>query len=110
MKAEAVPLGEKLLEQEATLDHPFASHSITTDNLKTITAKISVTSARHAPKILPPDRTDPDARTDAALLSVTLLWIEHNQTAASQHAINIDRPPCTVRSQRYGAKPRNKWR
>jgi hypothetical protein len=39
MKAEAVPLGEKLLEQEATLDHPFASHSITTDNLKTLRRK-----------------------------------------------------------------------
>jgi Spy/CpxP family protein refolding chaperone len=45
MKAEAVPLGEKLLEQEATLDHLFASHSITADSLKTITAKIGVTRA-----------------------------------------------------------------
>jgi Spy/CpxP family protein refolding chaperone len=45
MKAEAVPLGAKLLEQEATLDHLFASHSITADNLKTITAQIGVTQA-----------------------------------------------------------------
>jgi Spy/CpxP family protein refolding chaperone len=45
MKAEAVPLGEKLLEQEATLDHLFASHSITVDSLKTVTAKIGVTRA-----------------------------------------------------------------
>jgi len=40
-----VPLGEKLLEQEATFDHLFASHSITADSLKTITAKIGATRA-----------------------------------------------------------------
>jgi hypothetical protein len=45
MKAEAVPLGEKLLEQEATLDHLFASHSITADSLNIITVKIGVTRA-----------------------------------------------------------------
>jgi Spy/CpxP family protein refolding chaperone len=45
MKAEAVSLGEKLLEQEATLDYLFASPSITADSLKTITAKIGVTQA-----------------------------------------------------------------
>jgi hypothetical protein len=33
MRAEAVPLGEKLLAQEAALDQQFASHSITAEGL-----------------------------------------------------------------------------
>jgi hypothetical protein len=45
MKAEAVPLGAKLLEQEAALDQLFATHSVTADNLKTATEQIGVTQA-----------------------------------------------------------------
>jgi phage-related minor tail protein len=45
MKAEAVPLGEKLLAQEAQLDEQFASHSITAESLKAATAEIGVTQA-----------------------------------------------------------------
>src|SRR5215472_13669638 len=45
MKAEAVPLGEKLLGQETALDRLFASHAITAENLKTVTADIGVTQA-----------------------------------------------------------------
>jgi Spy/CpxP family protein refolding chaperone len=45
MKAEAVPLGERLLEQEGALDNMFASRSITAENLKTMTAEIGVTQA-----------------------------------------------------------------
>jgi len=45
MKAEAVPLGAKLLEQEAALDQLFAAHSVTADNLKTATEQIGVTQA-----------------------------------------------------------------
>src|SRR6516162_7105607 len=41
MKAEAIPLGAKLLEQEAELDRQFASHSITAESLKNITAQIA---------------------------------------------------------------------
>ena len=43
MKAEAVPLGTQLLEQEAALDQQFASHSITPESLKAATAAIGVT-------------------------------------------------------------------
>jgi hypothetical protein len=43
MKAEAVPLGAKLLEQEATLDRQFASRSVTPGSLKAATAAIGVT-------------------------------------------------------------------
>src|SRR6516225_3814764 len=43
MKAEAVPLGEKLLEQEAALDRQFASRSITPERLKAATKAIGVT-------------------------------------------------------------------
>ena len=45
MKAEAVPLGAKLLEQEAALDQLFATHSVTADNLKTATEQIGLTQA-----------------------------------------------------------------
>ena len=45
MKAEAVPLGVTLLEQEAALDQLFATHSVTADNLKTATEQIGVTQA-----------------------------------------------------------------
>ena len=38
MKAEAVPLGERLLEQEAALDQQFASRSVTPESLKAATA------------------------------------------------------------------------
>jgi hypothetical protein len=34
MKAEAVPIGAKLIEQEADLDKQFATHSVTQDSLK----------------------------------------------------------------------------
>jgi hypothetical protein len=43
MKAEAVPLGSRLLDQEAALDQQFADHSITPETLKAATAQIGVT-------------------------------------------------------------------
>ncbi len=43
MKAEAAPLGAKLLNQEATLDQQFATHSITPETLKSETAQIGMT-------------------------------------------------------------------
>jgi hypothetical protein len=43
MKAEALPIGAKLLEQETELDRLFASRSITSDNLKAATTAIAVT-------------------------------------------------------------------
>ena len=45
MKAEAVPLGAKLLEQEAALDQQFASRSVTPESLKAATTAIGVTEA-----------------------------------------------------------------
>jgi hypothetical protein len=45
MKAEAVPLGAKLLEQEAALDEQFANHSVTAESLKMTTAEIGATQA-----------------------------------------------------------------
>jgi hypothetical protein len=43
MKAEAVPLGSRLLEQESDLDRDFANHTITPDSLKASTAAIAQT-------------------------------------------------------------------
>jgi Spy/CpxP family protein refolding chaperone len=45
MKAEALPLGAKLLDQEAALDGQFADRSITPETLKAETAQIGVTQA-----------------------------------------------------------------
>jgi hypothetical protein len=45
MKAEAVPIGVKLIEQETLLDQQFASRSITPDLLQAATAEIGVTQA-----------------------------------------------------------------
>src|SRR5262249_52625689 len=66
MKAEAVPLGERLLEQEAALDQQFASRTVTPQRLKTAPAAIGVTQGKlqkphlkshlQTPQILTPDQ------------------------------------------------------
>jgi hypothetical protein len=43
MKAEAVPLGSRLLQQEAEFDREFANHAVTPESLKASTAAIAVT-------------------------------------------------------------------
>jgi len=43
MKAEAVSLGAKMIEQEADLDNQFASHTVTPESLKTSTAAVAAT-------------------------------------------------------------------
>jgi hypothetical protein len=43
MKAEAVPLGSKLIEQEADLDTQFASRTVTPESLKASTAAVAAT-------------------------------------------------------------------
>jgi hypothetical protein len=43
MKAEAVPLGTKLIEQEANLDQQFANHFVTPESLKETTAAAAAT-------------------------------------------------------------------
>src|SRR6478735_7880156 len=45
MKAEALPIGAKLLAQEAALDKAFASRAITAHSLKDATEQIGVTQA-----------------------------------------------------------------
>ena len=46
MKAEAIPLGERLIEQETQLDALFANREITLASLQTVTAEIGATQAR----------------------------------------------------------------
>jgi hypothetical protein len=46
MKAEAVRLGSKLIEQEADLDKQFASRTITPESLKALTASVAVTQGQ----------------------------------------------------------------
>ena len=43
MKAEAMPLGSKLIEQESDLDKQFASHTVTPESLKASTAAVAAT-------------------------------------------------------------------
>src|SRR3979411_2199425 len=43
MKAEAVPLGSKLIEQEADLDKQFAGRTVTPDSLRASTAAMAAT-------------------------------------------------------------------
>jgi hypothetical protein len=43
MKAEAMPLGAHLIEQEADLDHQFASRTVTAESLKASTAAVAAT-------------------------------------------------------------------
>jgi hypothetical protein len=43
MKAEAIPVGTRLIEQEAELDRLFASRAITADRLKSVTSSIAET-------------------------------------------------------------------
>jgi Spy/CpxP family protein refolding chaperone len=43
MKAEALPLGARLIEQEAALDRQFAVHTVTPESLRTATAEVAST-------------------------------------------------------------------
>src|SRR5260370_1279253 len=43
MKAEALPLGSKLIEQEAELDKQFATRTVTPESLKATTAAVAMT-------------------------------------------------------------------
>ncbi len=43
MKAEAMPIGAKLIEQEAALDKQFADRTVTAESLKTSTAAVAIT-------------------------------------------------------------------
>jgi hypothetical protein len=45
MKAETIPIGERLIAQEAALDRLFAEHAITPEKLNTATAEIGATQA-----------------------------------------------------------------
>src|SRR4051795_9619148 len=43
MKAEALPLGSRLIEQEADLDRQFATRRVTPESLKALTAAAAIT-------------------------------------------------------------------
>lgn len=46
MKAEAVPVGERLIAREAALDRAFAERTISPESLQTLTAAIGATQAQ----------------------------------------------------------------
>jgi Spy/CpxP family protein refolding chaperone len=46
MKQEAIPLGARLIEQEADLDRQFAGRTITLETLKAATTSIAITQGR----------------------------------------------------------------
>src|ERR1700712_1404727 len=43
MKAETIPIGERLIGQEEALDRLFANHTVTSDALQVVTAQIGET-------------------------------------------------------------------
>ena len=46
MKAETIPIGERLIDQETALDSLFAEHKVTAENLAAVTAEIGDTQAK----------------------------------------------------------------
>ena len=46
MKAEAIPIGERLIDEETALDRRFAAHSITPESLSADVAAIGATQAK----------------------------------------------------------------
>src|SRR3954468_6372728 len=46
MKNETIPIGERLIEQEAALDSLFAEHAITAEKVSAATAEIGATQAQ----------------------------------------------------------------
>ena len=46
MKAEAVSLGAKLIEQEAELDHQFSGRTIAPESLRSMTAAMAATQGQ----------------------------------------------------------------
>jgi Spy/CpxP family protein refolding chaperone len=46
MKAEAIPLGNRIIEQEAELDRQFASRSVTAESLRAATTAIAATQGQ----------------------------------------------------------------
>ncbi len=77
MKMEAVPLGSKLLEQEAELDRQFADRIVTPESLKASTAAVAVTQgalARSPSQISSLDRGPAHPGPDAALCRTARIW------------------------------------
>ena len=73
MKAQALPLGSKLIEQEADLDKQFASRTVTPESLKASTAAVAITQGelRENPsQVSPFDGCRSQPRPDAALCRV----------------------------------------
>jgi hypothetical protein len=46
MKAEAIPLGDRIIEQEAELDRQFASRSVTAESLRAAIAAVAATQGQ----------------------------------------------------------------
>ncbi len=82
MKAEAEPLGEKLLAQEAALNKQFAEQTITPESLKAATAEIGLTQAQLRSLT---DREYTLGRTSSAIFHVERIYFER-LNAAPPHA------------------------
>ena len=76
MKAEAMPLGAKLIEQEAELDKQFATRTVTPESLKASTAAVAATqgdAARDPPEISFVDRKHSDPVADDEICGIARL-------------------------------------
>jgi hypothetical protein len=84
MKAEAIPVGSRLIEQEMELDRLFASRTITAERLKTMTASIAETQGalRDTHLKYPVDSVTSEPAPDAALCRVARLHRQRKPTAS----------------------------
>jgi hypothetical protein len=86
MKAEAVPLGEELIDREAVLDRLFADRRATVESIGAATAAIARNpgaSADGAPEISPVDPGDASTRPGPALRRVA--WLRFLRWHAHKH-------------------------
>jgi hypothetical protein len=91
MKAEAMPLGAKLIEQEAELDKQFASRTVTPESPESIhrgRCRDAGSAARDPPQISFVDRKHPDPVADDKVCGIARLRRRRTQATA---------PPLTPR-------------
>ncbi len=77
MKAEAMPLGSRLIEQETDLDRQFANRTVTPESLKTSIAAVATTQgelAGNPPEISSLDRRHPQPIANAQICRIARLW------------------------------------
>ena len=93
MKMEAVPLGSKLIEQEAELDRQFADRIVTPESLKASTAAVADDArrlARSPSQISSLNRGPAHPGPDAALCRTARIWRQADASSPLRPAAMIE--------------------